>query len=142
MDKVRDVILSEAKKILEGALKHAKEHNLVMSFAVVDRLGNLVAVHRMDNANIMFPDWAIRKAFTASSFKTSTASLADRIMSNKMSYIFYLKSDPRLMYIKGGVPVMEGEECIGGVGVSGGTDEQDEECVKAALRYAGFLFDF
>ena len=135
----RDVTLEEAKKILEGALEYAEERGMTMSFAVVERLGNLVAVHKMDNASILFPDWAIRKAFTASSFATSTTALADRIMTNKMSYAFYLKSDPRLMYIKGGIPIVEGEECIGAVGVSGGTDEQDEECAEAALRHAGFV---
>jgi uncharacterized protein GlcG (DUF336 family) len=142
MDTVRDVTLEEAKKILDGALRYAEKHGLLMSFAVVDRFGNLVAIYRMDNAVTLTPDWAIRKAFTASCLRTSTTALADRIMSKKSSYTFYLKSDPRFLYVKGGIPIMESGKIIGAFGASGATDEIDEKCAKEGLRYAGFSADF
>lgn len=138
----KDVTLAEAKKIMEGALKYAEEQDLAMSFAVVDVSGDLVAVHRMDKAIKLTPDWAIRKAFTASCLRTSTADLAKRITDNESSYTFYLKSDPRFLYVEGGIPIVKGNKIIGAVGASGATDEIDGKCAREGLRYAGFPPDF
>ena len=138
MSAIRNVTLEEAKNILEGALKYAEKQGLAMSFAVVDRSGNLVTINRMDNAKILTTQYAIRKAFTASLLRTSTTELADRIATDKMSYTFYLKGDHRLLYVKGGIPIMDGGKIIGAFGASGAIDTIDEKCVKEGLHYAGF----
>jgi uncharacterized protein GlcG (DUF336 family) len=38
----------------------------------------------------------------------------------------------------GGIPLLVGGELVGGLGASGGTAGEDEECVAAAARALGF----
>src|SRR3972149_3895205 len=62
---VPKLILEDAKIILEGAEKKAKEIGVDMDIAAVDDGGNLLAFYRMDKAKITSIDVAINKAFTA-----------------------------------------------------------------------------
>jgi uncharacterized protein GlcG (DUF336 family) len=39
--------------------------------------------------------------------------------------------------MEGGFPIFFDEECVGGIGVSGGDFEQDERIAKAAVTAAG-----
>ena len=48
-----------------------------------------------------------------------------------------LPATDRLVVFGGGVPVYQGGELIAGIGVSGGSEEQDEECARAGLALAG-----
>lgn len=57
--------LEDAKIVLEGAEKKAKEIGIDMDIAVVDEGGNLLAFYRMDRAKITSIDVATNKAFTA-----------------------------------------------------------------------------
>jgi uncharacterized protein GlcG (DUF336 family) len=50
-----------------------------------------------------------------------------------------ITSRPRLVVLGGGVPIIAGGICMGGIGVSGGTEEQDEVCANAALEALGLL---
>ena len=47
-------------------------------------------------------------------------------------------TDPRIVVYAGGLPLHAEGELVGGVGASGGTAAQDEECVRAAVRSLGF----
>jgi len=44
---------------------------------------------------------------------------------------------PRLVIFGGGLPIVENGVRIGGIGVSGGSAEQDEECARAGLKAIG-----
>ena len=44
---------------------------------------------------------------------------------------------PRLVVFGGGLPIRVAGELIGGIGVSGASEEQDEECARAALLAIG-----
>jgi uncharacterized protein GlcG (DUF336 family) len=50
-------------------------------------------------------------------------------------------TDSRIVVYAGGVPLYDGGQLIGGLGASGGTAEQDEECVTAAARALGFAVE-
>ena len=62
---VPKLTLDDAKIIVDGAEKKAKEIGVDMDIAVVDDGGNLLAFYRMDKAKITSIDVAINKAFTA-----------------------------------------------------------------------------
>jgi uncharacterized protein GlcG (DUF336 family) len=39
----------------------------------------------------------------------------------------------KIMAVAGGLPVLDSPHVVGAVGVSGGTEEQDQECCRAAV---------
>ena len=43
----------------------------------------------------------------------------------------------RLITWTGGIPIFDGQDCVGGIGVSGAMDHQDLECADAALKSVG-----
>jgi uncharacterized protein GlcG (DUF336 family) len=69
---VPKLTLEDAKIVLEGAEKKAKETGIDMDIAVVDDGGNLLAFYRMDRAKITSIDVATNKAFTAAGARKGT----------------------------------------------------------------------
>jgi glc operon protein GlcG len=96
--------------------------------------GNLKAFARMDDAQLISEEVAMRKAYTAAALPRSTRETAELAYSNperRPSGIAFL---PRVAVIQGGLPIMTaGGVHIGGVGVSGSTAQNDEACAQAGL---------
>ncbi|MEU7163891.1 heme-binding protein [Streptomyces morookaense] len=103
--------------------------------AVTDAGGHLKAFDRADDTPFLTAEVAVDKAWTAASFRTAThvwnAYLTDQ-------QIAPLAHHPRLMAVGGGYPIVAGGRCIGGLGISGGTYEQDRQAAEAALSSLGF----
>jgi uncharacterized protein GlcG (DUF336 family) len=125
------VTLEDARKIIAAAERRAKEIGQPMNIAVADGGGNLVAHVRMDNAWIGSVDIAINKAFTARAFDISTADLARLSQSGNQFFGIHASNHGRVMIFAGGVPLRRGGRVIGGVGVSGGSGEQDHSVAEA-----------
>ena len=45
---------------------------------------------------------------------------------------------PRMVAVGGGYPILENGKLIGGIGISGGNYQQDQDACVAALRKLGF----
>ncbi|MBF9069871.1 GlcG/HbpS family heme-binding protein [Streptacidiphilus fuscans] len=103
--------------------------------AVTDHGGHLKAFDRADDAPFLTAEVAVDKAWTAAAFRINThawnAYLAD-------PRIAPLSGHPRLTAVGGGYPVIENGRCIGGLGISGGTYEQDQQAAEEALASLGF----
>jgi uncharacterized protein GlcG (DUF336 family) len=125
------VTLEDARRIIAAAERRAKEIGQPMNIAVADGGGNLVAHVRMDNAWIGSVDIAINKAFTARAFDISTADLARLSQSGNQFFGIHASNHGRVMIFAGGVPLRRGGRVIGGVGVSGGSGEQDHSVAEA-----------
>jgi uncharacterized protein GlcG (DUF336 family) len=125
------VTLEDARKIIAAAERRAKEIGQPMNIAVADSGGNLVAHVRMDDAWIGSVDIAINKAFTARAFDISTADLARLSQSGDQFFGIHASNHGRVMIFAGGVPLRRGGRVIGGVGVSGGSGEQDHSVAEA-----------
>jgi uncharacterized protein GlcG (DUF336 family) len=106
-----------------------------INVAVADRSGNLMAFLRMPGAFLHSIDIAIDKAYTAASFGFPTKDWMSSDEGMKLGF----SAQPRLIVFGGGVPICpEGEtEWIGGIGVSGASEAQDEECARAGLEAIG-----
>ena len=63
---------------------------------------------------------------------------ADRSRGGAERRRAYSRPDPRIVVYAGGIPLLAGGELVGGLGASGGTAAEDEECVLAAARSVGF----
>ncbi|MGB4065350.1 MAG: heme-binding protein [Azonexus sp.] len=118
-----------------AAVAHATANGWKINVAVVDRGGNLMAFLRMPGAFIHSIDIAIDKAFTSASFGFPTKAWMGAIGHDEGMKLGF-SAQPRLIVFGGGLPVGSGD-WLGGIGVSGASEMQDEECARAGLAAIG-----
>ncbi|MEW6300014.1 MAG: heme-binding protein [Thermodesulfobacteriota bacterium] len=121
-----------AAKMVEAAIARARELNCKQNVAVVDAGGNLKAFGSMDGAPILGIEGCQRKAFTAL-FGVGTADLYNAVKGDQ-SLVIGLSHFSRATFVGGGLPIVVDGEVVGGIGVGGGTVEQDIDCAKAGLK--------
>lgn len=124
--------------LIERTLAHASHLGILASAAVCDDGGNLLAFRRTPGAEVASIVLAQDKAFTALSNKMSTRELGRQAQPGGDLYGIAANLGGRMVTFGGGVPVYDGGALIGGIGVSGGTPQQDEDCCLAGLRAAGY----
>ena len=131
------VISAEAVAIaLEAAVAHARTLGVRINVAVADSGGNLAGFLRMPGAFLQSIDIAIDKAYTAAGFGFSTKDWM-KLIGHDEGMKLGFSARPRLVVFGGGLPVRVGGELIGGIGVSGASEAQDEDCARAALAAIG-----
>ncbi|MBI3327565.1 MAG: heme-binding protein [Nitrospinae bacterium] len=121
-----------ATKMVEAAVARAKELGVKQNVAVVDEGGNLKAFGRMDGAPLLGVEGCQRKAYTAL-FGFGTADFYNAIKGDP-SLVVGLSHFSRATVVGGGLPVIVDGEVIGGIGVGGGTVEQDIDCAQTGLK--------
>jgi uncharacterized protein GlcG (DUF336 family) len=126
----KDLSLSIAQTIANGALEACKAMGYTASVVVVDRAGDTLVALRGDGSGPHTVENARRKAYTANTFKMSTE---DFIKDMKTRPVRREQTTlPHVIAINGGVPIKVGNDVIGGIGLSG-SPGKDEECVNAGL---------
>lgn len=131
------VITPEATSTaLAAAIAHAKQVGIAINVAVTDSSGTLAGFLRMPGAFLHSIDIAIDKAYTAASFGFPTSQWMN-ILEGDAALKAGLPLRPRLVVFGGGLPIAENGVRIGGIGVSGGSADQDEECARAGLKAIG-----
>jgi len=125
------VTLNDARRVIAAAEKQAQEIGQPMNIAVVDEGGNLVAHARMDGAWIGSIDISINKAFTSRAFDIATKDLAAHSQSGGQFFGIHVSNNGRVMIFAGGVPLKRDGKVVGGIGVSGGSGEQDQAVAEA-----------
>ena len=133
----QSVISAEASAVaLQAAVSRAMELGVRINVAVADSGGNLAGFLRMPGAFLQSIDIAIDKAYTAAGFGFATSQWAG-ILQGDEALRLGMPVRPRNVVFGGGLPMREGGVLIGGIGVSGGSAEQDEECARAGLAALG-----
>ena len=99
---------------------------------VVDGDGETIVVMRGDNAAPHTVENARRKAYTAMTFKQTTADYAKKLNDGN-PVVRQQVTLPNVIAIPGGVPIKVGDEVVGGVGASG-SPGFDDDCVAAGLN--------
>ena len=129
--------LTLAQKAANAALAKCEEGKYKVSVAVVDRGGNVKVLLRGDGAGPHTQDSSARKAYTASSIRRSTQELAELII--KIPNLQALQDmNEQILILGGGLPVVLGNEVVGGIGVGGAPGTQlDEACALAGLTSIG-----
>lgn len=117
-----------AKEIAARALAECQKNGWNVAVAVVDTHGFLVYFERMDNTQTASMDVAIGKARSAATYRRTTRVFMEAI--NKAPATATL---PGVFASPGGMPIMADGKVTGGIGVSGVTGDQDEQCAKAGL---------
>ena len=128
-----NVTLSSAQAVVDAAVEKAEEIGVPMNVAVVNDGNNLTAFARMDNAWLGSIDIAQNKAYTARSFDMSTKDLAPLCQPNQPLFGINASNQGRLIIFAGGIPLTNGDEVVGAIGVSGGSVEQDQEVAEAGV---------
>lgn len=130
--------LALVEQFLDAAKAEALKQGWTMSFAVVDVSGRQVALIRMDGARWMTTQVAQAKAFTAATFRRSSAAVEE--LAEQRPDLFQsltqLIKEPMLL-AGGGLPIIIDGTLLGGVGASGGTEAEDIDCAQVGLDAIG-----
>jgi uncharacterized protein GlcG (DUF336 family) len=127
-----EVDLQLARTMVAAALAAAVDQQALVSAAVVDAGGHLVAFERMDGAEIAGPVLAPDKAFTSVAHRIGTHELTPLVAPGGPLAGMSSAGGGRYVCFAGGLPLWSGGRVVGGVGVSGGTAEQDLTAAQAA----------
>ena len=122
------ISLARAQAAIQAAVAEAEKRNWKMNIAVVDSGGNLVAFQRMDGAMLASIQIAEHKARAGVTFRRPTRVFEDGI---NLMHLNYLLAFDGVIASRGGIPLIDQGVIIGAIGVSGGTDSQDEVISKA-----------
>jgi uncharacterized protein GlcG (DUF336 family) len=129
--------LDTALELLARVRAEAEARSLSLAACVVDAGGRVLASQRMDGAALGAMPLAVGKAYTAVLWGTPTGHFLQSTQPGGEDW-GWNATDERIVVYAGGVPLYDDEQLAGGLGASGGTAEQDEECVTAAALAVGF----
>ncbi len=125
-------LLSLAKNIATRVEAEALRANVPVSVCVMDTHGNVVLKHRMNGALAFSMDLSERKAYTSALVQLRTGELLPLVQPGQP--LFPLMAQAKYCAMGGGAPLSADNQVVGGVGVSGGSVEQDVAILEAALR--------
>ena len=125
--------LKAATTMMKAAKAAARERGVPISVAVVDQGGQLVAFERMDGADLVTVTLAQDKAWTAVVTRMPTRELAPLVQPGADFFGYESIGRGRTIAFAGGMPVERDGVLVGGVGVSGGSLEEDQAIVDAAM---------
>ena len=129
-----EIDLALGQRMAEAARRSAVASGALMSVAVVDAGGHLVLFERMDGAEIAGPVLARDKAFTAVAHRVATHELTDLVLPGADLAGMNSADGGRYIAFGGGLPLWDADRVIGGVGVSGGSSEQDVAAATSAVE--------
>lgn len=127
------ITLDSAKRLIEKIEQEALRRNKPSVIAVCSPDGNPVAVHVMDGSFLVSFEVALKKAYTSVAVKMSTMELS-RLTQPGQTFYGLGKMSDNIVIFGGGVPLKVGDTIIGGLGISGGTGEEDNSLAEYGLQ--------
>lgn len=126
-----DIQYNLASALIEAAMTIATEQHQAVTIAVVDSHGDLVAYGRMDAATVQSGIMAQAKAYTAARERISSADVGQWAQATGKDMGYWV--DPKITGMAGGLPIPMDGQVIGGIGVSGLSETEDEQLARAAI---------
>jgi uncharacterized protein GlcG (DUF336 family) len=133
-----------ARKMLETAIGIAERERIPICVAIVDAGGHLMLLERMEGGRFHTVHSSTTKAVCASSNKRPTTAKGAQGQPLDTSHAIGLAlaaGVERWTAMEGGYPILVDGECIGGIGVSGGTWEFDDRVAREAIAAVGATYD-
>ena len=127
------ISLDSAKRLIEKIEQEAERRGKKAVIAVCGPDGNPIAVHVMDGAFLVSFDVATKKAYTSVAVKMSTQELSVLAQPGGTFYGVDKMDNGKIVIFGGGVPLKVGDTIIGGLGISGGTGEEDHSLAEYGL---------
>lgn len=127
--------LADARQIATAAEAEALRNDWSVTIAILDEGGNLIHLHRLDDAPVGSVRVAQEKARTAFLFKRPTKMIEDLIAGGRTAMLTLPGATP----IEGGLPLLNEGDLIGAIGVSGVQSPQDGQVAQAGAEAAAKL---
>jgi uncharacterized protein GlcG (DUF336 family) len=127
-------LLAFAKNIADRVETQSARANVPVAVCVIDIHGNVILKHRMSGAPVFAIEIAERKAYTSALVGLRTAELSPLVQPGQDLFPLMGLSGGRFCSMGGGAPLKSEGQLVAGVGVSGGSVEQDVGILESALR--------
>lgn len=131
MYNINKVSAVEAQKLLNHCVEQVTKNNKAVAVAVCGPEGELIAFIRMDGTSPAASRIAQNKAYTSACDRSDTSKMGER-MRGKDNPAFW--GDERITGFGGGVPLIQNGQVIGGLGVSGLPEADDEQLAREAVK--------
>ncbi len=135
MTNVPRLDINDARTLIQGARNRANELGIHMCIAITDDSGNLIAFERMDHAKAHSILISQDKAYTSGAARKATHEYNEVNTPGNLAYGINTECGGRLSSVGGGYPILVDDSCLGGIGTSGGSPQQDMEVSQAAIAY-------
>lgn len=138
-----NISLQDAKALVAACQSEAAKLDKPITVVVVDTGGFIVATERMDGARPLQPSIAAAKAYTAAVMQRPSRMLKGWAESQPgfFAQVSTMGHHP-IVATDGGMTIKKEGTLIGGLGVSGGTGEEDQQICDAALAALGYETEF
>lgn len=136
----RRLTLAGAREMMATAIGMAEAEHVPIAVAIADAGGHLVMLERMDGGRFHTVHSSTTKAVCAASNKRPTGAKGAQAQPLDTSHAIGLAlaaGPERWTAMEGGYPIIVEGECIGGIGVSGGTWAFDDRVARAAVEAIG-----
>ena len=131
-----EMTLAKAERLSQAVLEKAREMGVRAVVCVSDGAGNPKVVKSMDDAYLASYDVALNKAYTVVALKMSTKELKPLAQPGASLYGIQFTNGGRIVIFGGGDPLKSRSgRIVGGLGVSGGSEEQDSALSLFGKRY-------
>lgn len=118
---------------LSAASAKAQALGVSVNIALTDGSGVMVGFLRMNGAPLHSIDIALDKAYTAASFGVPTGQWTEVLQHHSPAVRDGLVARPRFVAFGGGLPIVHQTYRIAAIGVSGGSESQDEVIAQAGI---------
>jgi glc operon protein GlcG len=129
---IKKVSSSEAIKLIEAVVQESEKIDKPVAVAVTGPEGELISFLRMDGANSASAVIAQNKAYTAARDRKSTRAMGNYMREKNTPPAFW--GDDRITGFGGGLPIWKDENVIGGIGISGLSQDEDERIALIAIQ--------
>ena len=119
----------QTQTLMHEALKEAERLKLPVSVCILDAGGHLLAFQRMEGAPLSSIVLSQEKAKTACHFQLPSKQLEDWLNSGGQRMLTL----PGYILIEGGIPFFRNGKCVGAIGVSGGSSQQDAQIAQKGI---------
>ena len=135
MISVKRLSIEDARILIEGAREKSAEIGLPMCIAVTDDSGNLIAFERMNGGKAHSIVVAQDKEFTAGAARKAKHEYNAANTPGNLAFGIHTEHGGKISTVGGGLPVIVDGECLGGIGASSGTPQQDMEVSQAGIDH-------
>ena len=134
VNKYDTLSLEMSKEISDYICERALQVNIDIVCSIVDKGGNIILLHRMEDSLLASIDISINKAYTSNALKMPTHKLATLSKPGEALYGIQNTNENKIVVFGGGYPIIINNKVVGGLGVSGGSVEEDMDIASYALK--------
>ena len=136
-NKTEEMTLQKAKRLALAVEKEAEKIGVKAVVAVSNAAARPVLVECMDDSYIASYDVAFNKAYTVVALKMSTSTLKELSQPGESLYGIQFTNQGKIVIFGGGEPLYMNGKIVGGLGVSGGSEEQDTYLAQFGAKVFG-----